>query len=117
MSRAGRTLAFVGVCFLALTACELIAGIEEKELAAANNDTGASPPDTGDHDAGDGADVSKPECGTHRECIDAHGENWICVKPEGKCQSLVNDDCDLVLAGARGATPQQKAEVLSDDNT
>ncbi|MGC4091698.1 MAG: hypothetical protein QM756_28210 [Polyangiaceae bacterium] len=45
---------------------------------------------------GSGGDGPQPECTTNAECIDAHvDEAYMCI--EGKCVSVVNTDCPVLL--------------------
>jgi hypothetical protein len=107
--------------FVTVSACELIAGIDEKVAANAGPVGPEGGTDTGPAVVGDGStgqpDSTAAECSKHADCISKHGENWVCVKPDNKCRSLLNDDCEVVLAAGRGAPPAQKQEVLADDNT
>jgi branched-chain amino acid transport system substrate-binding protein len=104
-----------------VSACQLIAGIDEKtpgestpapDGSAPDTAVAAPPPDAVAPETSPGA-----ECAKHVDCVTTHGENWVCIKPEGVCRSLLDEDCEVVLAGGRGAPPAQKEEVLTDDNT
>jgi hypothetical protein len=99
------------VVFAALlvpSACQWVAGIDEKESSVAS-DAGST--------AGDAADAPIGECAKNNDCISQHGANWICVRPERVCRPLLDEACDLVIAGARGAPVAQKQAVVASDDT
>ncbi len=122
--RSARTGLSIGIGLLAatlgVTACQLIAGIDEKVAGESTNDIDAADTSTPGNDGGTDGEQPAPECAKHTDCVAKHGENFICVKKANKpstCQSLLSPDCQTIIAGVRGGTPQAKQEILQDDNT
>jgi ABC-type branched-subunit amino acid transport system substrate-binding protein len=90
------------------TACQWVAGIDEKESSVGRD---AAP------DASDAPDAPAGECAKNVDCVSQRGANWICVRPERVCRPLLDEACDLVIAGARGAPIAQKQAIVASDDT
>jgi ABC-type branched-subunit amino acid transport system substrate-binding protein len=103
----GRRIAWLGALTVPL-ACQWVAGIEEKESAVGQDAAIA---------ASDASDAPLGECAKNNDCISQRGANWICVRPERVCRSLLDEACDLVIAGARGAPTAQKQSIVASDDT
>ena len=108
---ARRRLAGFGVLALFAVACQWVVGIDEKTSSV-------QPANIPLADASaDANDAAPAECSKNLDCVTRRGANWVCVRPEGACRSLLDGDCEVVLAGSRGAPLSQKQEVLLDDDT
>lgn len=105
-----RFFGFGGVAGAAfLTACQLIAGIDEKTSSVVANDAGPV--------VSDASDAPVAECTKHSDCITKRGANWVCVKPENKCQTLLTADCPRVLVATKSSSLAAKQAVLGNDET
>ncbi len=50
---------------------------------------------TGDGDGDGDGDGEPTDCLTHTECVEAHGENWLC-SPAGTCMNGITAECQIV---------------------
>lgn len=87
----GVTIVVASVTIVA--ACNAVIGLDRLEV---EEDAGGQD----DAGAGDGAVVA-PECTSNRECSDDAGEPAVCLKPEGRCVALSNEQCRTVTGDHR----------------